>query len=949
MRKTQLAIVLSMVLTGTYGCGSTTSDMASSQDNVSQSAAEPSFEAGSMMEKIVASHAKAKLISGEGVTKGEQALQIDFEAVSDADKYVYWPHVRLNPQGAAWNWNTKGGFTVDVTNPGDSPLNIIFKVADQTGLAGAFENQLNYAITVNPGQTENVEMVFDGTNRKMPNYWGGENLNLRAVAELQIFVQGPADEQTAIIDNFEMFNATGDFIAQSNLVVDAGPIPTIETISDFDTISAYAADRTFHSRVELVKRGDSKGLDVTFTTESEYPNVAFRAAQPWDWSDKGDINLGFDIENPTDEAIQIYVRVDQAEHNAWGGTADGVNDSMVSYMTLAPNSTSTYYMPLEQLTGDQESGMRGEPPKAGYNAKPISYSWGEANLNKDSIYTIQLFLMQPTKEHRIIVDELRLVPNLASDSSRFAGIMDEFGQFTGAEWDLKVHDEKELIADAKSELTNLGKAKPMADRSKFGGWAEGPKLEATGFFRAEKLDDQWALVDPEGHLYFMTGVDNIRMVDTYTITGVDYDDVATRSNPQVGSELRYNMFEWLPEYDSPLADAYTHVPYVHRGAMEKGEVISFYWANVMRKYQAQSKEEAEEIWDQVAIDRMVDWGFTSLGNWSDPRLFDNQRVAYVAHGWIHGRDDMARISSGNDYWWPIPDPFDPIFKEEARKTAEEVASQVDVNDPWLLGVFMDNEMSWGNTTNEASHYGIAISALSYDAEESPVKAVLVKHFKEKYQTVAALNDAWGSDVQSWDEFAESYDYRGRLSAGQKADYGDILQMISEQYFSIVQAEVKRVLPNHMYLGARFADWGQTPEVLRGAAPYVDVMSYNLYANSLETKGDWSLLPELDRPSIIGEFHFGSLDSGLFHGGIVSAANQQERGEKYVEYMRSIVDNPYFVGAHWFQYTDSPATGRAWDGENYNVGFVTVADRPYTELVEAAKQFNADLYPMAYGK
>jgi hypothetical protein len=34
--------------------------------------------------------------------------------------------------------------------------------------------------------------------------------------------------------------------------------------------------------------------------------------------------------------------------------------------------------------------------------------------------------------------------------------------------------------------------------------------------------------------------------------------------------------------------------------------------------------------------------------------------------------------------------------------------------------------------------------------------------------------------------------------------------------------------------------------------------------------------------------------------------------------------------------DQPATGRN-DGENYNIGFVDVTDRPYTELITAAKE------------
>jgi agarase len=78
-------------------------------------------------------------------------------------------------------------------------------------------------------------------------------------------------------------------------------------------------------------------------------------------------------------------------------------------------------------------------------------------------------------------------------------------------------------------------------------------------------------------------------------------------------------------------------------------------------------------------------------------------------------------------------------------------------------------------------------------------------------------------------------------------------------------------------------------------------------------------------------------------------NQQGRADAYAHYMRSVIDNPYFVGAHWFQYMDSPATGRAWDGENYNVGFVTVTDTPYKPLVESARKVNQELYTRRFGQ
>ena len=62
----------------------------------------------------------------------------------------------------------------------------------------------------------------------------------------------------------------------------------------------------------------------------------------------------------------------------------------------------------------------------------------------------------------------------------------------------------------------------------------------------------------------------------------------------------------------------------------------------------------------------------------------------------------------------------------------------------------------------------------------------------------------------------------------------------------------------------------------------------------------------------------------------------------------MLDNPAFVGCHWFQYVDEPLTGRSFDGENYNIGFVTVTDTPYPELVAAARQVHVSAYVRRFG-
>jgi hypothetical protein len=54
-------------------------------------------------------------------------------------------------------------------------------------------------------------------------------------------------------------------------------------------------------------------------------------------------------------------------------------------------------------------------------------------------------------------------------------------------------------------------------------------------------------------------------------------------------------------------------------------------------------------------------------------------------------------------------------------------------------------------------------------------------------------------------------------------------------------------------------------------------------------------------------------------------------------------HPQFVGCHWFKYADEPTTGRTLDEENYQIGFVDVADTPYPEIIQASRRVAEQLY------
>jgi hypothetical protein len=55
-----------------------------------------------------------------------------------------------------------------------------------------------------------------------------------------------------------------------------------------------------------------------------------------------------------------------------------------------------------------------------------------------------------------------------------------------------------------------------------------------------------------------------------------------------------------------------------------------------------------------------------------------------------------------------------------------------------------------------------------------------------------------------------------------------------------------------------------------------------------------------------------------------------------------------VGAHYFTLYDQSALGR-FDGENYNIGFLDVCNRPYEPLAQAARASHERLYEVAVGQ
>lgn len=512
------------------------------------------------------------------------------------------------------------------------------------------------------------------------------------------------------------------------------------------------------------------------------------------------------------------------------------------------------------------------------------------------------------------ISNIRAEGALKTVSSKdFLPFVDQYGQYKHEDWRGKIHNDAEFAATLKAELADLAANPAPKEWGTFGGWTAGPKLEATGFFRVQKVAGKWWFVDPEGYLFWSNGPTCLNAEFGYT-----------------GVQGREHYFDNMPSSETgPFAKFYQPCGWAPHGFYADKVPFTqfkFYQANLFRKYGDDWRADFEDM----AHRRLKSWGMNTVANWATPSLYKQQRTPYVANFFITGN----RVLEGSaGYWGQFHDVFDPSFRQVIRK--EMKARAFESKDPWCMGFYVDNELSWG-------YDGMSLSVATLQSPANQVaKQVFVQDLQVKYRTIEQLNLAWGSAFASWQALLDSRDAPDMDRAGH--DLKQFYKKTADTYFSTIRDELKAAAPNHLYLGCRFA-WVNDPVAI-SAAEFCDVVSYNKYEHSLRSL---HLPYHIDRPMIIGEYHFGSTDRGHFHPGLREAPNQLLRAAKFKDYIESALENPQMVGVHWFQYVDEHIAGRA-DEENYNVGLVDICDTPYPEMVDAMREVAETLYTHRYAE
>ncbi len=615
---------------------------------------------------------------------------------------------------------------------------------------------------------------------------------------------------------------------------------------------------------------------------------------PWDLSRHD--SLYFTLRNTGRERVTVWARAENPE-------AKGVTDNVRNARVLAPGEKGELRLRL----------MR-RPEDPGYVPfKPFFMYFKNLNVRDNTLDPAQVARVSAWLEADegaqtgagVVVEAVTARGEGAPGPVPFLPFVDKFGQYMHADWPDKIHSDADFEAVKKKDEAEMAAYPGPADWDKWGGWKNGPRRKATGFFRTEKVDGKWWLVTPDGTLFW-----------SYGPTGVS---AGGEGSPVTGKE---SWFAELPSPEGPAAKYWGRgrgARFMYYEDGKEWRSFSFSGLNAERKYGPGWREATAEALHA----RLRNWGMNTMANWSDPVVYLKRKTPYV-----------VAVGSAPLRLDHFPDVFDPAFERSVNEAMDRQKGMT-AGDPWNLGYFVDNELTWGAGRGALRAAQGALKA----APESGTKKAFIAHLKAKHREISALNRAWGVKHASWDALLAERKTPEPQTEAFKSDCADFGLKMAEKYFSTVRAAVKRVAPNNLYLGCRFHGHIDR-SVVAVAAKYCDVIGYNIYERPAGRLNQYR--GAVDAPFIVGEFGVTSDLGQTPWRGQVMTQDQGERLQEMERWLGEAFVHPALVGAHFFQFRDQPLTGRA-DGEATLRGFLNVADTPHFDLVQLNRRLAYRLY------
>jgi|GEM_PF-775511 len=403
---------------------------------------------------------------------------------------------------------------------------------------------------------------------------------------------------------------------------------------------------------------------------------------------------------------------------------------------------------------------------------------------------------------------------------------------------------------------------------RYGGW-DGEDFGASGFFRAGRLGGRlggrWWLIDPEGHRYLSIGINTV----------------------------------------SP----------------------SRYLGDVLRK-----KFGTPERWAQETTSALRELGFNSKGSGGSKDIALMRGVKDpLPYTWLMGfmssfgkeKGLTFPMSGHSGYSNECIPVFHPEFENHCFRYASQLTNGSACNDPFLLGIFSDNELL------------------------APVDLL------DRYLSL----DTGNADMRPGRDAASAWLARRRGGSGTngitRRERLEFIGHAFERYYRIVSSAIRRYDTNHLYIGSRICfreSQIDNPHFWAAMGKHVDVATVNYYSVwgpqpvQVSNWCAWS-----GKPVIISEWYTKALDvPGLANtngaGWVVRA--QEDRGKFYQHYALGLLEAPNCVGWHWFKYQDDPKESTALDcAGGANKGMFGADFEPHRPLAERARALNREAYPL----
>jgi hypothetical protein len=304
---------------------------------------------------------------------------------------------------------------------------------------------------------------------------------------------------------------------------------------------------------------------------------------------------------------------------------------------------------------------------------------------------------------------------------------------------------------------------------------------------------------------------------------------------------------------------------------------------------------------------------------------------------------------GQDRDMRLIDVFSDAYAADIDKTAREHVAPYATNS-WLIGYFINNELPWYGLRGWPTDPNVSLlSRYMQLPPAAPGKQELVTYLRDFYQdNFNTFKSQWECRAERFDDLPNTRRLVPKSPECKQAVF-DWCGKVAEQYYVVCTDAIRRYDTNHLILGSRFAGRAPRP-VIEACGRHCDVVSINNYRKTgeFDAREMDAVAALTKRPIMITEFSWRAMEnrSGCknTHGADVTVQTQQDRADRFEQYITTALEQPYIVGYDWFQYFDQPPGGR-FDGEDSNYGLVDIDDEPYAILLDRIRTINGQASSM----